>query len=193
MKLRNLIGSLALLTSGVSFGASGTYQSFGIIKINASTAVYYDMEGSTGNPDFQATSFGSFDSSVGNTLTLVGGELNTFKNGLSDVTSAKFDYRIFKTGDTPGSFSEFNMDFRSDLGGGNQKWDDTVTNVDILAGLTNGDYTLEVYAYANTSDGVAYSNNGGNNFKANFTVVPEPSSAALGLVGVALLLRRRRA
>jgi hypothetical protein len=55
----------------------------------------------------------------------VGGELKTYKNGLSDVFNAKFDYRIFKVGDTPGSFSDFDLGYNSELGGGDQKWDNT--------------------------------------------------------------------
>jgi len=193
MKLRNIVALLALITCGSSFAASGIYQSFGIIKINASTAQYYDMQAATGNPDFQGASFGTFDTTVGNTLTLVGGEINTFKNGLSDVTGAFYDYRVFKVGDTPGSFIEFSLPFNSNLGGGDQKWDRTNQNANLLTGLNNGNYTLEVFARATSSDGPHFSNNGGSNYKASFTVVPEPTSAALGLIGAGLLLRRRRA
>lgn len=193
MKTRALIALTVLSAINLSHAASGIFESYGIIKINASTAQYYDMQAATVNPDFQGASFGTFDTTVGNTLTLVGGEIKTFKNGGSDVTGAFFDYRVFKVGDTPSSFTEFSLPFNSDLGGGDQKWDKTNQNVDILTGLSNGNYTLEVFARATSTDGPHFSNNGGSNYTASFTVVPEPTSAALGLLGAGLLLRRRRA
>jgi len=193
MKLRNLIVLVGLVSSGNASAASGIFESFGIVKINASTN-YYDLQAATGNPDFQGASFGTLDISSGNTLTLVGGEIKTFKNGTSDVTGAFFDYRVYKTGDTPGSFIEFGLPFDSDIGGGDQKWDKTDENVDLLTGLSSGDYTLEVFARATATGPTEthFSNNGGANYTATFTVVPEPASAMLGLFGAALLLRRRR-
>ena len=195
MKLKHLTAIVAMIATGNSYAASGIFESYGIIKINASTA-YYDMQASTGNTDFQGATFGTFDTTVGNTLTLVGGELKTYKNGGSDVTGAFFDYRVFKVGDTPGSFIEFSLPWNSNIGGspGNedQKWDKTNQNVDLLTGLGNGNYTLEVFAKATSTDGTHFSNNGGANYQASFTVVPEPASAVLGLIGSVLLLRRRR-
>ena len=193
MKLKCLIAIAAIIAAGNTYAGSGIFESYGIIKINASTSVYYDMQATTGNPDFQGASFGTFDTTVGNTLTLVGGEIKTFKNGGSDVTGAFFDYRVFKVGDTPGSFIEFGLPFNSDIGGdGDQKWDKTNQNANLLTGLSNGNYTLEVFARATSSDGPHFSSNGGSNYKASFSVVPEPSSAALGLIGSLLIFRRRR-
>lgn len=191
MKLRNVIAAVALVATGSSNAATGVYESYGIIEINT-TSSYYDMQAATGNPDFQNADFGDFNVSVGNTLTLVGAEIKTWKNGASDVTGGRFDYRVYLTGDTPGAYSEFSLSWNGDLGGGNQKWDNTSANVNLLTGLTNGDYTLEVFSYSTTNEGNQYSNNGGSNYKATFSVVPEPASAALGLIGTALLLRRRR-
>ena len=192
MKLRKLIVVLALAAAGNAHAATGIFESYGIIKINASTSVYYDMQAATANPDFQGANLGIFDTSVGNTLVLVGGEIKTFKNGPSDVTGGRFDYRVFKVGDTPGSFTEFNLNFNSDLGGGDQKWDNTGANANLLSGLGNGSYTVQVFAYSTTNEGNKFSNNGGANYSANFSVVPETSSAALGMIGSLLLLRRRR-
>lgn len=193
MKFRSWIIAVAVLGAGNAFAASGVFESYGILKINASTNVYYDMQATTGNPDLQGASLGTFDVSIGNTLTLVGGELKTFKNGLSDVFGAKYDYRVYKVGDTAPSFSEFDLGFNSNLGvGGDQKWDNTGANVNLLTGLSNGNYILEAFSYANTSDGTSYSNNGGGNYTATFSVVPEPASAVLGLLGMTMLLRRRK-
>ncbi|QTN33383.1 PEP-CTERM sorting domain-containing protein [Akkermansiaceae bacterium] len=194
MKLTNLVVVLALISSGASHAASGIFESYGILKINASTDTYYDMQATTGNPDLNGASLGTFDLTQIVSLTLRGGEVKTFKNGISDVFSAALSYRVVKDGDTPGSFASINLPFDSNIGGGgDQKWDETAATVDLLSGLGNGNYTLEVFASANSSDGTHFSNNGGNNYKATFTVVPEPSSALLGLLGAGLLLRRRRA
>lgn len=193
MKLRNFIAALVLIGAGNASATCGIFESYGIIKINASSNVYYDMQAVTVNPDFQGANFGTFNTTVGNTLVLNGGEIKTFKNGSSDVTAGKFDYRIYLVGATPGSFNELNLGFNSNLGPpGDQKWDNTGANVNLLSGLSNGNYTLEVFAKALTNEGDRFSNNGGANFIANFSVVPEPTSAALGLLGSALLLRRRR-
>jgi uncharacterized protein (TIGR03382 family) len=66
----------------------------------------------------------------------------------------------------------------------------------VLSGLTNGTYTLDVYSFITTNgvnaNATIFNNVAGNNYKATFTVVPEPAAAALGLLGTALLLRRRR-
>ena len=197
MKLRNLIAGLALIAAGNASAASAIFESYGIIKINASTS-YYDMQATTGLPDFQGAAFGTFNTTVGNTLTLVGGEVKIFKNGGSDVTGAFYNYRVFKVGDTPGSFIEFSLPNVASLGfqfgSENQKWDKIDQNVNLLTGLTNGNYTLEVFARATATGPTEthFSNNGGANFKASFTVIPEPTSAALGLIGSMLLLRRRR-
>ncbi len=62
--------------------------------------------------------------------------------------------------------------------------------------LSAGAYTLEAYSQIATNSVNAANPignvNGGSNYRANFTVVPEPSSAPLGLLGSLLLLRRRR-
>ncbi len=194
MKLRNLIVSVALLTTGAAFAATGVYESYGVLKINTSAVnTYFDMQASTANPDFQGANLGTFDTTVGNTLLLSGGEIKTWKNGLSNVTGGKFAYQVYLTGNTPGSFAELGLNWVADLGGGDQKWDKTNADVNLLSGLGDGNYTLEVFAYSTTAgDGPQYSNNGGANYKASFTVVPEATSAALGLIGAALLLRRRR-
>lgn len=195
MKIRCIALAAMLIVSVNTHAASGIFESYGIIKINASTNVYYDMQATTVNPDFQGANFGTFNTGVGNTLTLVGGEIKTFKNGGSDVTGAFFNYRVFKVGDSPGSFIEFGLPFGANLPApGDQRWDKTNQNVNLLSGLGNGNYTLEVFARATATGPTQthFSNNGGANYTASFTVIPEPASAVLGLLGSVLLVRRRR-
>ena len=53
-----------------------------------------------------------------------------------------------------------------------------------IENLRPGTYTITVYGEAFTSDGNAYASNGGNNFTATFTVVPEPSTWAMMFGGL---------
>jgi hypothetical protein len=55
---------------------------------------------------------GTFNPALGNTLTLTGGSLLTFKNGGSDVTGAFLDFRTFQpVGSPSGAFTEFGLPF----------------------------------------------------------------------------------
>lgn len=192
MKLPNLIAICGLVSVTVASAATGIFESYGILKINSSTNTYYDMQAVTANPDFQGANLGTFNATVGNTLTLAGAEIKTWKDNGGDVTGGKFDYRVYQTGDTPGAFSEITLNWVANLAGSDQKWDNTTANINLLTGLANGNYTLEVYAYATSNQGNPVSNNGGANYKATFTVIPEPTAALLGGLGLLGLLRRRR-
>ncbi len=140
-------------------------------------------------------SLGTFDTTQGDSLTLDGGEVLTFKNSGSDVTGALVGYSINGAG-----FTEKGLSFNEDNVSGNngdQRWySDSAISTDMLSGLSNGTYTLSVYYHATTNDGDKYANNNSNNFKATFTVVPEPSSLMMLLsscvCGTFYLIRRRR-
>jgi len=141
-------------------------------------------------------SLGTFDITNGDTLTLDGGEMLTFKNGGSNVSGADMFYSI-----NGGSFQDATLAFNEDNVGsstGDQRWySDTAANANVLSGLSNGTYTLSVYFRdSNSDDGNDYISNGGNNFNATFTVVPEPSSLMMllgsSVFGSFYLLRRKR-
>ena len=146
---------------------AGVFESYAILNINGAGNTYYDMQATTGNPDLQGTNLGTF--SAGQTLVFVGGENKTWKNGGADVTGGRIYYRVY-TGTPSGSFSNVNFGWLQDLGGGDQKWGASNGTTNILSGLPAGSYTLEVYAEADTNVGAKYSNNGGANYKATFTV-----------------------
>jgi len=201
MKLKNLIATLGLLTAGTAFGATGIFGSY--IEIFTTTSTIYKGENFSSKANIQGADFGTF--SVGDTLLLGNAQVDTFKNiGAGDnVTGAELQYRVYPTLGTPGAFQIHNFSFQSnatytDLGGmsisgsGDQAWGNT-NDIDLLA-LTsgNGNYTLEVFFKAFTNLGDRFSSNSGNNFKATFTVIPEPSAALLGVLGALSLMRRRR-
>jgi hypothetical protein len=206
MKLRNLIVFVALLAAGQSFGATGTFGS-GLTFVTSSTEGTPIASGDRSSSS-AATDLGTFGIGVGNTLNLTGAGILTWKNGGGDVTGAKFNYRVYTVGNTPGSFIEVTLGFGANhtfteygtTSGnfGDQLWGDSdtygsgFTTVDLLAGRPADDYEIEWFTYATTNEGNRFENNGGGNFKATFTVVPEPSSAAICLLASLMLLSRRR-
>ena len=125
---------------------------------------------------FDASDLGTFEAS--DALTLNGGELKTYKNGSSNVCGGNVYYRVYASGDTPGSFSSVALPYDSDLANaGDQKWDETAAGIDLLAGLTaGGTYTLEVYWDLTGAESdpagcgeTKFDSDFGNNLTASFT------------------------
>jgi gliding motility-associated-like protein len=134
------------------------------------------------------------------TLILRGAEVKTYKNGNTNVCGAKMYYRYYLDTAIPGTFTSRNLLFFSDCntglnqfinGGGpcvagQQKWQCvSQSGCDAPVNLTNvppGDYVLEVY-YDVTGDfnsniqcdDTIILNNGGTNYKANFTIKTLPT------------------
>jgi len=212
MTTKQLVGSLSLILTGSSFAATGIFGSYiNVTSTNfaGNTAVWYDAQVPVGfrasNPtDFNGFAFGTYNPSAGGALSLTGGEVLTFKGGSPDnIIGAKINYRIYAAGFPSGTYNQINIGFTADAtfadaattsysSGGDQKWSSGVGTTDLLFGLSNGDYEIESYLEAETDTGTVFSNAGGANFKATFTVIPEPASAMLGVLGSVLLLRRRR-
>lgn len=132
----------------------------------------------------------------------------TFKNSGSNVTGVETNYRVTRVGDTPGGFTAITHGFGSNAnftdaagneftGAGDQLWGGSggiTSTPDVVAGLIEGDYEIEVFVKASaTPDGDQFASNGGSNFTATFSVVPEPASLCLLTAGAAMLLSRRRA
>lgn len=200
--------ALALgLSVSSAFAAAGIYDDDVVINANNGGNFYYGLGNGTHQGTFNNRDFGTFDTSAGASLLLNGGEVFTYKSDSSDVTGASIFYNVHLDTAGQGSFTEVPMNFGQDFGydgGGfnHQRWDKSTAAKDLLAGLANGSYTLEIFskAYTNGQSGAAseiYDSNNGSNFKASFTVVPEPSSivSMLGtsLMGLLYLVRRRRA
>ena len=165
---------------------SGIYESYAILKINGGGNVYYDLQAITGNTDFQGLNLGTFYS--GNSLILNGAQNKTFKCNTDDITNGKFYYRIYKTTDLAPIFTESTIFWTSNDGltgsncGGsdqNQTWQSSGANINILNGLSSGNYYLEVYTTADFTytasgggSGTHSANNSGNYYKATFTFSP---------------------
>jgi hypothetical protein len=208
MKMKSLLAvALACFSmTGVSFGAAGIYDSFVFTTTTgAAPLTFYDIGAVTGNTDFHGAVLGSFN--VGGTLQ-IGGQQKSFKNTGTDVTAHNLFWKV------SGAFTGVGMNFQWNFGdvgapsglnnAGDQQWGgdvqggngSLVLSGNVLSGLTPGNYTLEVYSEISTNsvDALASiaNNNAGANYKASFTVVPEPSSVLLGGLGALALLRRRR-
>ena len=183
---------LTLLGDGRHTPAAGGGESLGF-----PTLVNTDDGGGTSTwADGSNPSLGTFDPLTGDTLTLDGGDMLTYKNSGSNVSGADLFYSI-----NGGAFQDATLAFNQDnvsSSSGDQRWySDTAADVNMLSGLSNGTYTLSVYFRdSNSDDGNDYKSNGGNNFNATFTVVPEPSSLMMllgsSMCGSFYLLRRRR-
>lgn len=150
-----------------SHAASGIFQTYAILNVNGGGNSYY--HGGI-NSDGSSNNFNGRDFMSPTTLILNGGEMKTFKNGISDVFGAKINYRVYKSGATPGTFTEIDLPFAQDLGGGDQRWDNTSSNIDLMALATsNGTWVIEVFWRAPSSDGDHFDSDNGNNFTATFT------------------------
>jgi hypothetical protein len=169
MPIRYLFVSCFLLLMGHSVQAArGIFQTYAIVNVN-NTGNQYRAGGANADnaTAFSGNNFGTAATSI----FLNGGEIKTFKNGSSDVTGAKLYYRVYPASASPtGAFVEVNLPFGQDLGGGNQKWTATTAAINIAAGLTPGTYQLEVYWKITSNEGDVFDSNGGNNYKATFTI-----------------------
>jgi hypothetical protein len=105
-------------------------------------------------------------------IDLVG--IKTSQDGGDDIISARMYYRVYKQGDSPGSFIEHNLPYFSGNGAPNKEWQ-SIGDVDLLDGIVDmGTYNVEVYFEASGVNGAVnfniYESNGGSNFLASFSV-----------------------
>lgn len=222
MKTRASLKLLAIALAAVSFAGLGhnAYAGAGIfgsddgLQLNGGAFTFYENSlqgdgrhnplvagGVTAAPTLVTAGLpadlGSFNPFAGDTLFLIGGEALTFKNGATNVTGAFVNFSI-----DGGAFSSISLTFNEDNvngAGGDQRWANTNFSIDLLAGQSLGTHTLAFYVSATTNgdgaDPVLFDNAGGANYNTSFTVVPEPSTWAMMLAGLGLLVgvqRRRR-
>ncbi|HMJ48457.1 MAG TPA: hypothetical protein VK498_14085, partial [Ferruginibacter sp.] len=179
---------LSCLILGITFpvnAQSGIYESYAIVKINSGSNNYYDLQATTANPDFNGANLGTF--LPGNSLTLNGAQNKTFKCATDQITNPNnLYYRVYKTIAGAPSFTSSTIFWTSDDGltgsgcGGsdqNQTWQSAAANINILNGLTPGNYYLEIYTTADFTftsggggNGTHYANNSSANYKAQFTL-----------------------
>lgn len=200
MKTASLLLSTLLAAASSAHAAAGIFDELIWTTSDSpfafGSATFYEIDsdnsGLFGAAEFDGADLGTF--TVGETLYLTG-EQKSFKNNGSDVTG----HTLYWSLDGGSSFLGLNYNFEADLGGGDQRWgraNDGGLTANILDGLTAGNYTLSVWSSISTNgvdaDAEIFNSNGGSNYNATFTVVPEPATALLGGLGLLALLRRRR-
>ncbi len=177
--LLKIVVFILMFVGVINAQTAGFNTTYAVLSINGGSNVYYDLQASTGNPDFNGANLGNFNST--NSITLRGAEHNVYKCGGCDLTSTRLYYRVYLTGSTPGSFSNLNIGFSSGgangCGGQDQQWANTGYTVNVLAGLSAGNYTFEVYSDASVTceGGTVFAGNLGLNYKATFTFCGTPT------------------
>ncbi|AWA29764.1 hypothetical protein HYN48_06555 [Flavobacterium magnum] len=182
-RIKLLLAVLLLCVANfVTAQSNGIYESYAILSINGGANAYYDMNAATANPDFQGANLGTFTLGT-NSLVVKGGQNKTFKCSGGDITNGHLRWRVWLTSaGASGTFNTENYGFVSNDGGGcggNQTWEGTGGTTNIIAGRVPGNYTLEVYSDADGVPGTVFSSNGGNNYKATFTVQADPALPVL--------------
>jgi len=213
MKLRKLIALCTLLTAGASFGATGIYGAYSTVG-----GTKYKMSSTYGGaePTFNGANLGNI--TIGSSsLAISQFETLTFQNSGHSTFEFAFAYRVrlasAAQSTNPADYAFVTMGNGVDLGGGNEKAEVTGATINLLAGISAPSFpTTQIYAVdivhkAGAFEGgsnferLANVNNpdpggtnwaGTNAFTATFTVIPEPSAALLGGIGMLALLRRRR-
>ena len=176
VQCRDFYFSLLFLLGSFSFygQTAGIDTTFLILSLNGGGNTYYDLQASTTYTDFEGANLGSFMQGSSE-LVFKGAEHNVWKCGGCDITATYLYYRIYPAGSPSGSFVQNHIGWQSQTsnscGGLNQKWATSGYNTNLIGSLTPGNYVLEVYSTQSTScSGTQSANNGGNNYKANFTI-----------------------
>ncbi|MGB1075501.1 MAG: glycosyl hydrolase, partial [Flavobacteriales bacterium] len=159
-----------------SLAGWGIFQSYVFLEDGSETGPFAGGINPDGAAEFSGHDFGMFHE--GTSLILNGGELKTFKNQSSNVCGGILSYRVYPAGNPSGQAELIALNYAGELGGGDQKWNATGAGINLLSGLSTGNYVLEVYWQAEGnefSSGACgeyqYDNGGGANFTANFSVI----------------------
>jgi hypothetical protein len=189
-----IIGLLAALTAISSIHAATGF--FGNTFVIGNSGTFYEITNNTANPQLSA-GFGNLNE--GGTFNIEGFELNTFEDNGSEITHMN----LFWTVDGFTNTHQIQIFPAPAKSGNNRFWQITsgtqnMLNNNGIGDLAQGSYTFSAYfeGYTNGTNtaGNIFLNNGGSNYTASFTVVPEPGTYALiaGMLGLTFVALKRR-
>jgi hypothetical protein len=179
--------------AGGLYGTSSITRSFSSITTGAVTATW-SIKGMGGTGNFNEIGvnlLGQKSNDQTNVLTFKFNDANLTTLRLND---GGVDFSAGSVGYADNSIYDFT--FESEIGSTNYSWSVTRRSDSATASGSNYTYSGSGTTLTNLS-GITFfwsaeTGSGNDGFVDNITVVPEPASAALGLLGATLLLRRRR-
>lgn len=137
---------------------------------NLPTITYW-FTGSASDVTEKGSQFNAKDLGEITQLLLKGSSIKTWKTGSGNVTGAKLSYKVWKTSESePAEYTDRNVGWTSEDGGGNQTWAAFGSEIDVTSGLTIGNYNIKVL-FSITGEGVAGTTQDGP-FTATFEIPP---------------------
>ncbi|MEL6537663.1 MAG: hypothetical protein AAFQ98_19740, partial [Bacteroidota bacterium] len=196
MKLKGLLTLLLALVFGHAHAQFGQF----------GTGVYLSTDGGNNNQlyklsgnvfsstFFDGSDLGTFQASSG-TLQIDGGRMLSWKGSNGNVCGGTLRYAVYALGDSASFYNGIGIGWAGNCpdgfispegcGGNDQVWNTEGAGID-LTGYAAGTYIIEIYVeYTGSNstsfqcDETQYDNNGGDNYKATFTI--ENSAAAISL------------
>lgn len=163
-----LISCLSVSALIPAWADAGLLQTYAITNVDATGNTYRSGGANAdGAPAFQGADLGTANASI----YLNGGEIRTYANNGDSTRAAHMFYRLYPQNITPGDFIQVDLPFAGNVGNdGTQRWARTDAGLNIANGLGPGTYTLEVYWRIDGTFGFFFESNGGNNYKATYTV-----------------------
>jgi len=180
-RLLLLLAAVLLLGQFTARADSGLYKDFVVLQASGTTTYYRTYSGlSVPNLPFQGANLGTFSpgAAAPQSLLLNGAEANTYEGNGATMQAVRLFYRVYEQGTVPGAFAPLELAYRySGIDGNpnNRKWDQTTAGLNLVQQAGHiGTFVLEVYFQADVAyaGGVFrnYDSNGGNNYRATFTV-----------------------
>lgn len=188
-----LIFAPFLIWGSFASAATGWFEDFLIIDSGAGNQSFW-MGGDPGS----GTEFNGHDFGIVSTLNINGADMKYWSD-TQDRLGGAFNWQIDSTPFTEEIWTQAALGGNDYQGTWGPSTSSAGTPVDLLNGLTPGtSHTLTIYAKSwdtGGGQGDSYLSNGGSNYTANFTVIPEPDIALLFLSGLGMLywMRRRKA
>ncbi len=181
---RFLVTTLSLLAATAVSHASLSFvgNSYAIISANGGGNTYYDVS-NQGNDNSTPNYVGqTFTIGLGQSL-LLGGQTQTYPGGFG--TTAWMGYRLLQGATVISENDNINLSYLQ-TANNNDYWQQLATTggINLNSGLSINTYTLEVWFGASNGN-TLFDSNGGANYSATISVVPEPVYPAL--IGFALV------